>query len=56
MSEKDEIILRGLQENNLKNINLNIPKRKIIAVTGKGKQKANDDELPTLREESDASL
>src|SRR5690625_4259535 len=34
VSEKDEIILRGLQENNLKNINLNIPKRKIIAVNG----------------------
>lgn len=31
---KDEIILRGLQENNLKNINLNIPKEKIIVFTG----------------------
>ncbi|RST75263.1 ATP-binding cassette domain-containing protein [Siminovitchia acidinfaciens] len=35
MSEiKDEIILRGLKENNLKNINLNIPKEKIIVFTG----------------------
>ncbi|MFC4410085.1 ATP-binding cassette domain-containing protein [Chungangia koreensis] len=35
MSErKDEIILRGLTENNLKNIDLNIPKEKIILFTG----------------------
>lgn len=35
MSEiKDEIILRGLKENNLKNIDLNIPKEKIIVFTG----------------------
>ncbi len=35
MSErKDEIILRGLKENNLKNVNLNIPKEKIIVFTG----------------------
>ena len=35
MSEtKDEIILRGLKENNLKNINLNIPKEKITVFTG----------------------
>lgn len=35
MSEiKDEIILRGLKENNLKNINLNIPKGKITVFTG----------------------
>lgn len=35
MSEaKDDIILRGLKENNLKNINLNIPKQKIIVFTG----------------------
>ena len=32
--EKDEIILRGLKENNLKNINLNLPKEKIIVFTG----------------------
>ncbi len=31
---KDEIILRGLQENNLKNIDLNIPKEKINVFTG----------------------
>ncbi|MGG4554251.1 ATP-binding cassette domain-containing protein [Paenibacillus humicus] len=35
MSEiKDEIILRGLKENNLKNIDLNIPKEKVIVFTG----------------------
>ncbi len=35
MSErKDEIILRGLQENNLKNIDLTIPKEKITVFTG----------------------
>ncbi|WP_316570706.1 ATP-binding cassette domain-containing protein [Neobacillus sp. YIM B06451] len=31
---RDEIILRGLKENNLKNIDLNIPKEKIIVFTG----------------------
>ena len=31
---KDEIILRGLKENNLKNIDLNIPKRMINVFTG----------------------
>lgn len=31
---KDEIILRGLKENNLKNINLNIQKGKITVFTG----------------------
>lgn len=31
---KDEIILRGLKENNLKNIDLNLPKGKIIVFTG----------------------
>lgn len=31
---KDEIILRGLKENNLKNIDLNLPKQKIIVFTG----------------------
>ncbi|AXF55610.1 ATP-binding cassette domain-containing protein [Salicibibacter kimchii] len=35
MSEiKDEIILRGLKENNLKNVDLNIPKEKINVFTG----------------------
>src|SRR5690625_2269591 len=33
-SKKDEIILRGLKENNLKNIDLNIPKDKITVFTG----------------------
>ncbi|MFC5587334.1 ATP-binding cassette domain-containing protein [Sporosarcina soli] len=31
---KDEIILRGLKENNLKSVDLNIPKEKIIVFTG----------------------
>lgn len=31
---QDEIILRGLKENNLKNIDLNIPKEKITVFTG----------------------
>ncbi|WP_338450934.1 ATP-binding cassette domain-containing protein [Niallia oryzisoli] len=31
---KDEIILRGLKENNLKNVDLNIPKEKMIVFTG----------------------
>ncbi|WP_428910772.1 ATP-binding cassette domain-containing protein [Niallia sp. Krafla_26] len=31
---KDEIILRGLKENNLKNIDLNLPKEKFIVFTG----------------------
>src|SRR5699024_9485048 len=31
---KDEIILRGLKENNLKNIDLQLPKEKIIVFTG----------------------
>src|SRR5699024_7905703 len=34
MSEKDEIILRGLHENNLKNIDLNLSKEKINVFTG----------------------
>lgn len=33
-ANKDEIILRGLKENNLKNIDLNLPKEKIIVFTG----------------------
>ena len=31
---KDEIVLRGLQENNLKNIDLNLPKEQITVFTG----------------------
>jgi len=34
LRKKDEIILRGLKENNLKNIDLNIPKEKITVFTG----------------------
>ncbi|SDO31525.1 excinuclease ABC, A subunit [Psychrobacillus sp. OK028] len=34
LERKDEIILRGLKENNLKSIDLNIPKEKIIVFTG----------------------
>lgn len=35
MAERqDEIMLRGLKENNLKNIDLNLPKEKIIVFTG----------------------
>src|SRR5699024_12532823 len=34
MSERDEIILRGLHENNLKNIELNLAKEKINVFTG----------------------
>ncbi|PIC65291.1 daunorubicin resistance protein DrrC [Sporosarcina sp. P13] len=33
-NSKDEIILRGLQENNLKNIDLNIPKEQLTVFTG----------------------
>lgn len=35
MAERqDEIMLRGLKENNLKNIDLNLPKEKVIVFTG----------------------
>lgn len=34
MSSKDEIIIHGAKENNLKNINLTIPKNKLIVFTG----------------------
>ncbi|WP_085992133.1 ATP-binding cassette domain-containing protein [Oceanobacillus senegalensis] len=51
MSEiKDEIILRGLKENNLKDIDLNIPKEKIIVFTGlsgSGKSSVAFDTLAT---------
>ncbi|MCG5103741.1 ATP-binding cassette domain-containing protein [Oceanobacillus alkalisoli] len=33
-ANKDEIILKGLKENNLKHIDLNLPKEKIIVFTG----------------------
>lgn len=51
MSEiKDEIILRGLKEHNLKNIDLNIPKEKIVVITGlsgSGKSSVAFDTLAT---------
>lgn len=51
MSEiKDEIILRGLKENNLKSIDLNIPKEKITVftgVSGSGKSSVVFDTLAT---------
>ncbi|WP_406617530.1 excinuclease ABC subunit UvrA [Mycoplasmopsis adleri] len=34
MSTKDEIIIRGAKENNLKNIDLTIPKNKLVVFTG----------------------
>lgn len=51
MSEaKDEIMLRGLKENNLKDIDLNIPKEKITVLTGlsgSGKSSVAFDTLAT---------
>lgn len=47
---KDEIVLRGLKENNLKNIDLNIQKRKITVFTGlsgSGKSSVAFDTLAT---------
>lgn len=53
MSEiKDEIILRGLKENNLKNINLNIPKEKIIVFTGLSGSGKSSVVFDTLAKES----
>lgn len=34
MSQKEQIIIRGLNQNNLKNVSLNIPKEKIVVFTG----------------------
>ena len=34
MPEKDSIIIRGLKQNNLKNVSLDIPKGKIVVFTG----------------------
>lgn len=34
MSHQDKIIIRGLNQNNLKNISLEIPKEKIVVFTG----------------------
>lgn len=47
---KDDIILRGLKENNLKNVSLNLPKEKIIVFTGlsgSGKSSVAFDTLAT---------
>ncbi|MBU1927370.1 ATP-binding cassette domain-containing protein, partial [bacterium] len=34
MKNKDVIIITGARENNLKNINLTIPKNKLVVMTG----------------------
>ena len=34
MFKKDEIIIKGARLNNLKNISVNIPKNKIVVITG----------------------
>ena len=34
MNNQDSIIIRGLNQNNLKNVSLNIPKNKIVVFTG----------------------
>ena len=34
MSHKDYITIRGLTQNNLKNVSLEIPKEKIVVFTG----------------------
>ena len=34
MSEKDRIIIKGAREHNLKNINLEIPRNKLVVITG----------------------
>ncbi len=34
MSARDQIIIHGAKENNLKNINLTIPKNQLIVFTG----------------------
>lgn len=49
---KDEIILRGLKENNLKNIDLNIPKEKIIVFTGRSGSGKSSVVFDTLATES----
>ena len=30
----DELIIKGARENNLKNVNINLPKNKLIVMTG----------------------
>ncbi|MFC5465251.1 ATP-binding cassette domain-containing protein [Lederbergia graminis] len=52
MEGKDEIILKGLRENNLKNIDLHIPKRKIIVFTGLSGSGKSSVVFDTLAQES----
>lgn len=57
MSEtKDEIILRGLKENNLKNIDLNIPKEKIVVFTGLSGSGKSSVVFDTLARESQRQM
>lgn len=49
---KDEIVLRGLKENNLKNIDLNIPKEKITVFTGVSGSGKSSVVFDTLAQES----
>lgn len=50
--KRDEIILRGLQTNNLKNIDLNIPKEKINVFTGLSRSGKSSVVFDTLATES----
>ena len=34
MSDQNKIIIRGLNQNNIKNLSLDIPKNKIVVFTG----------------------
>ena len=34
MAENDKIIIRGAKENNLKNVSLEIPRNKLVVMTG----------------------
>ena len=34
MKKKDQIVITGARENNLKNINLTLPKNELIVMTG----------------------
>ncbi|MDS9471433.1 ATP-binding cassette domain-containing protein [Sporosarcina pasteurii] len=49
---RDEIILKGLKENNLKNIDINIPKGKIIVFTGLSGSGKSSVVFDTLAKES----
>lgn len=54
--EKDEIILRGLKENNLKNVDLNIPKQKIVIFTGVSGSGKSSVVFDTLARESQRQM